>query len=62
MAEETREQAIKRLEEAGVIFPDCKECEVFYGESGPYAFAPRHKAMSSCKSGKRDHCTCETCF
>jgi hypothetical protein len=25
-------------------------------------FQPAHKPMDSCQSGKRPHCTCDTCF
>lgn len=25
-------------------------------------FHPDHDASSSCQSGKREHCTCDTCF
>lgn len=25
-------------------------------------FAPRHTASDRCRSGKRAHCTCDTCF
>jgi hypothetical protein len=48
--------------------PSCKEClevstcrtckEEGYGKG----FAPQHKASEGCRSGKRAHCTCDTCF
>lgn len=25
-------------------------------------FYPAHKASDNCKSGKHNHCTCDTCF
>jgi hypothetical protein len=25
-------------------------------------FGPPHKASVNCESGKRNHCTCDTCF
>jgi hypothetical protein len=67
MTEERRER-IKRLEQEGFLDPNCPTCQdEFYpwylehdGGSGP--FAPSHKPLSSCKSGKRPHCTCDSCF
>jgi hypothetical protein len=38
-------------------YPDCRECisvSVFGG--------PRHEASKNCKSGKHNHCSCDTCF
>ncbi len=34
--------------------PDCSLCAVGEG--------PRHEASSRCQSGRRAHCSCETCF
>jgi hypothetical protein len=37
--------------------PECSEClstSVFEG--------PSHEASSNCQSGRRPHCTCDTCF
>lgn len=34
-------------------------CQYIYGEGG---FGPNHYASSGCKSGRRNHCTCDTCF
>ncbi len=43
--------------------PDCKSCKEFYNAANPLlVHAPRHKASSRCESGKRPHCTCDTCF
>ncbi len=59
---------IKELESKGKIDPNCKMCkEVFYPrlETGAHfsdIFAPNHMAMTTCKSGKYNHCTCDTCF
>jgi len=59
---------IKALEMKGLVEPDCAMCnEVFYpklkeGVKMMDIFAPRHKASENCKSGKHDHCTCDTCF
>lgn len=36
----------------------CKTCD----EAGPNDFMPPHDASAHCESGKRPHCTCDTCF
>lgn len=63
---ETREEAIARLESSGDLDPACTFCqEEIYSQVNamPYdVFCPRHKASSRCQSGKRAHCTCDTCF
>jgi hypothetical protein len=51
---------IDRLVSAGTIVKGCKGCEVFF--TNPGVMAPSHKASDRCRSGKRDHCTCDTCF
>lgn len=54
------------LEKAGDLDPNCETCRThFYpairaGKGMP--FAPRHRASSMCPSGKRTHCSCDTCF
>jgi hypothetical protein len=59
---------IEKLEHEGRLDPSCRMCnEVFYpalkaGKEFTSIFAPRHKAMDSCRSGKYPHCTCDTCF
>lgn len=57
---ETESEQILWLVSQGVIVEGCKGCEVFFREPG--AFAPRHKASSMCRSGKRSHCTCPVCW
>lgn len=60
---ENREQAIKRMEANGDLDPDCPMCRnLFYSHPKLDPFAPRHKPLSSCRSGKRPHCTCDGCF
>ena len=67
----TNKELITKLEGDGELDPNCRMCkEIFY----PYyenlkpdefivaPFAPRHKAMITCRSGKHPHCTCDTCF
>lgn len=39
---------------------DCQTC-CRYAESS-MGFFPSHEAMKSCRSGRRDHCTCDGCF
>ena len=64
----TIEEKIKWLEDNKEIDPNCKTCQnVFYpalrkGIEIGSIFAPRHKPMKSCRSGKHPHCTCDTCF
>lgn len=43
------------------IFFKCGEdgCEHLYYPEG---FQPSHKASPYCRSGRRNHCTCDTCF
>jgi hypothetical protein len=35
----------------------CPSCDREKGD-----FHPSHDASESCESGKRNHCTCDTCF
>ncbi len=64
---ETLEYALQ-LESQGLIDRECKACQEEYipklkaGKKIWEVFAPRHKALDSCKSGKHPHCTCDTCF
>lgn len=45
------------------IVPGCAACREFYDAKSPVdVFAPRHTASTRCQSGRRDHCTCDTCF
>jgi hypothetical protein len=37
---------------------ECAYCD----EHGDDPMMPRHMASSRCESGKRPHCTCDTCF
>lgn len=63
MTEKERKRVLKLMIERGSIKEGCKECKDFFESEDPRdVFAPRHTAMPSCKSGKRDHCTCDTCF
>lgn len=59
-----KQEQIKRMEATGAIDPDCDYCRhEFYARDNPvHVFAPRHTASSRCESGRRSHCTCDTCF
>jgi len=39
---------------------DCKYCQECK-EKGDTAMPP-HNASINCQSGKKDHCTCDTCY
>lgn len=62
------EEYINYLEKEGLLDPNCKSCqEWFYprikdGMHFTDVFAPRHKALMTCRSGKHPHCTCDSCF
>src|SRR5258708_735162 len=43
------------LDQASVL--TCNQCQEHLGE-----FYPSHFASQGCESGKRPHCTCDTCF
>lgn len=49
-----REAALRRRRPAG----ECAYCD----RDGDDPMMPRHTASERCESGKRPHCTCDTCF
>lgn len=55
---------IAKLEATGFLDPNCQECrEYLYPAVDPrQVFYPSHRALSSCQSGRRPHCTCDSCF
>lgn len=61
-AEHNRQVAV--MTEHGSIDPDCATCQrTFLSAERPVnVMAPRHTASVRCQSGKRPHCTCDTCF
>lgn len=61
-ASETRAERIARLEALGTISPGCPSCQEFYAHPRLMPHAPSHRASNRCQSGKRAHCTCDTCF
>lgn len=53
------------FEKNGHLDPSCPGCQENYEHvkaHGYMAFAPSHKAMPHCQSGKHNHCTCDACF
>lgn len=61
--ERTKAEVIAHMESLGHLDPTCPGCRVFYAAEHPEShFAPSHKASRRCESGKRPHCTCDTCF
>lgn len=59
-ATESVEQRVARLERDGIIVRNCILCAPFF--KNPDAMGPRHNASDGCESGKRNHCSCDTCF
>lgn len=39
---------------------ECKICDTIRKEYG--GFGPPHRATAYCRSGKRNHCSCDSCF
>jgi len=64
----TIDETIAQLENIGQLDPNCLDCKAYFyprlreGMQFHNIFAPRHQAMLTCKSGKHNHCTCDTCF
>jgi hypothetical protein len=38
---------------------NCKYCQEIKASGG---FGPSHFASPNCRSGRRNHCSCDTCF
>lgn len=62
VAPETREERLLRWEKSGSYDPDCGACEKVRNHPTLSPFAPGHRSNSFCRSGKRNHCTCDSCF
>lgn len=58
---ETHAERLARLEKLGLIDPNCCGCREWY-EKDKYPFVPSHNASPRCQSGKRNHCSCDTCW
>ncbi len=65
---EEKEAYLMDLVRCGEIDRNCRGCQEMFiprilsGVHFTDIFAPRHKPSINCKSGKRPHCTCDTCF
>jgi len=55
-----RPHELETLQKQAEKYPDCLTCQRFLNE-GAY-HSPRHEAMDFCRSGKRSHCSCSSCF
>ena len=63
----TPSDTVKDWESRGWLVPGCGGCAEFYdaafrGKDPRDVFAPSHIASRRCESGRRPHCTCDTCF
>ena len=60
----SRATLILSLEREGFLVMDCAECRAFFytADDPRTVFAPRHQASVRCASGKRPHCSCDSCF
>ena len=61
----SRAEQIEEWEKRGKLVWGCLGCRPFYitdHQCLTSVFAPRHGASARCESGKRPHCTCDTCF
>lgn len=59
---ETRAERLKRWQERGSYDPDCGYCESIPAHPTLSPFQPSHKASGRCRSGGRNHCSCDACF
>ena len=53
-----RKEGSKRV--LAVYYDGCKFCDDRKAEG--CTFFPPHNASPQCESGRRNHCTCDTCF
>lgn len=61
-ASETREERLRRWELDGIYDPECPGCKTIPEHPTLTPFQPHHKALPSCRSGGRHHCTCPVCW
>jgi hypothetical protein len=59
---ETRQERLERLRELGSYDPNCRYCDELRDHPTLSPFMPNHTALSSCRSGRHNHCTCDSCF
>lgn len=55
-----RPEVDERLVRDAARWPDCDECQ--RGLARDDRMLPMHTASEACESGKRAHCTCDTCY
>jgi len=57
--EQTFSERELRIIALGGWDPECSFCQ----QAGrPGGYFPAHTAMPRCKSGRHNHCSCDTCF
>lgn len=61
-ASETRAERLARWERTGTYDPACPGCAGIAEHPTLDPFQPRHRASRLCRSGGRNHCTCDACF
>lgn len=61
-ASETRQDRLDRLQEMGRFDPNCSYCSELFNHPTLSPFMPSHTASVRCRSGRHNHCTCDTCF
>lgn len=61
-ASETRAERLARWEAQGFYDPTCAACKPVAEHPTLNPFQPRHDPNPRCRSGKRPHCTCDSCF
>mgnify|MGYP006921388292 CR=1 FL=1 len=64
---ETPADVLARWELEGQCSPTCAGCKPVYervarGEFPYGLFAPSHVPSEACSSGRKPHCTCDSCF
>lgn len=51
--------AERRKVQDALVKASCETCQHIKQEGG---YGPPHFASERCESGRRDHCSCDTCF
>ncbi len=51
---------LEALRAEAARYPDCATCKLRL-ETGNFT-GPSHTASPNCRSGKRNHCSCDTCW
>ena len=61
-ASESRAERLVRLAQLGTYAPDCEACRELADHPTLSPFMPAHTPSPRCRSGRRPHCACDTCF